>query len=304
MSTFALPREKPSRKPAELSLTRLRKPASLEASRVRWLRSYRALGGVSVAVVDQVGLEPDDRLDPGRLARLVVLDRAVHHAVVGEAERGHVELGGAGGERHRSCRRRRAASTRCGRADGPLRRSPVDHAKRSRSTRRSGQETASSCVTFPLRGCGLRFAPLIWLLRHGDAEDGAGKPDAERDLTEKGERQSRDAGKALKALGVQLDVCLTSPKVRAQADRRARLRRTRRAGRGGRPAGRRRLRPAGAGRGPRRGDAGRPRARLLPAVALATGSRVKMKKGGIAAIDDHLLHALLRPKDLKRIAAD
>ena len=39
MSTFALPREKPSRKPAELSLTRLRNPASLEASRVRWLRS-------------------------------------------------------------------------------------------------------------------------------------------------------------------------------------------------------------------------------------------------------------------------
>ena len=38
------------------------------------------------------------------------------------------------------------------------------------------------------------------------------------------------------------------------------------------------------------------------AVALATGSRVKMKKGGIAAIDDHLLHALLRPKELRRIA--
>ena len=50
---------------------------------------------------------------------------------------------------------------------------------------------------------------MIWLLRHGDAEDGAGKPDAERELTEKGERQSRDAGRALKALGVELDVCLT-----------------------------------------------------------------------------------------------
>ena len=57
---------------------------------------------------------------------------------------------------------------------------------------------------------------MIWLLRHGDAEDGAGKPDAERELTEKGERQSRDAGKALKALGVEFDVCLTSPKVRAK----------------------------------------------------------------------------------------
>ncbi len=38
------------------------------------------------------------------------------------------------------------------------------------------------------------------------------------------------------------------------------------------------------------------------AVALATGSRVKLRKGGIAAIDDHLLHALYRPKDLSAIA--
>ena len=51
-----------------------------------------------VAVVDEVGLEADDRLDPGRLAGLVVLDRPVHHAVVGEPERRHVELGGAGGQ--------------------------------------------------------------------------------------------------------------------------------------------------------------------------------------------------------------
>ena len=39
------------------------------------------------------------------------------------------------------------------------------------------------------------------------------------------------------------------------------------------------------------------------AVALATGSRVKMKKGGLAVIDDHVLHVLMRPKDLKKIAA-
>jgi phosphohistidine phosphatase SixA len=38
------------------------------------------------------------------------------------------------------------------------------------------------------------------------------------------------------------------------------------------------------------------------AVAMVTGSRVKMKKGGIAAIDDHILHVLMRPKDLKRVA--
>ena len=65
---------------------------------------------------------------------------------------------------------------------------------------------------------------MIWLLRHGDAEHGEGKPDAERDLTEKGERQSRAAGRALKALGVELDVCLTSPEGARAADRRARLR--------------------------------------------------------------------------------
>ena len=49
-------------------------------------------------IVDQVGLESDDRLDPVRLARLVVLDRAVHHAVVGEPERGHPQLRRPGGQ--------------------------------------------------------------------------------------------------------------------------------------------------------------------------------------------------------------
>ena len=51
------------------------------------------------AVVDQVGLEPEDRLHVVLAARLVVLDRAVHHPVVGEPERGHAELGRPG--RHR-----------------------------------------------------------------------------------------------------------------------------------------------------------------------------------------------------------
>jgi phosphohistidine phosphatase len=144
---------------------------------------------------------------------------------------------------------------------------------------------------------------VIWLLRHGDAEDGAGKPDAERVLTEKGERQSRDAGKALKALGVELDVCLTSPKVRAKhtaelacesldcpIEEDERL--------------------AGGDFDPLEVSAGRGEVMLVGhepdfsgAVALVTGSRVKMKKGGVAALDDHILHVLLRPKDLKAIAA-
>jgi phosphohistidine phosphatase len=144
---------------------------------------------------------------------------------------------------------------------------------------------------------------MIWILRHGDAEAGEGKPDAERDLTEKGERQSRDAGGALKVLGVELDVCLTSPKVRArrtaelacevlgvQVEIDDRL--------------------AGGDFDPMELAAGRGEVMLVghepdcsQAVALLTGSRVKLKKGGIAAMDDHILHALLRPRDLKQIAA-
>jgi phosphohistidine phosphatase len=143
---------------------------------------------------------------------------------------------------------------------------------------------------------------MIWLLRHGDAEDGEGKPDAERNLTEKGEAQSVAAGKALKALGVKLDVCLTSPKVRArrtaelacdsldcEVEEDDRL--------------------AGGDFDPLEVAAGRGEVMLVghepdfsSAVALVTGSRVKLKKGGIAAIDDHILHVLLRPKDLKQIA--
>ena len=144
---------------------------------------------------------------------------------------------------------------------------------------------------------------MIWLLRHGDAEEGAGKPDAERELTEKGERQSRDAGRALQALGVELDVCLTSPKVRAKQtaelacqsldcpiEEDERL--------------------AGGDFDPLEVSAGRGEVMLVGhepdfsgAVALVTGSRVKLKKGGVAALDDHILHVLLRPKDLKAIAA-
>jgi phosphohistidine phosphatase len=143
---------------------------------------------------------------------------------------------------------------------------------------------------------------VIWLLRHGDAENGSGKPDADRDLTEKGERQSRDAGRALKALGVQLDVCLTSPKVRAK--RTAELA----CAELGVPV-EEDDRLGGGDFDPLELAAGRGEVILVghepdfsQAVALATGSRVKMKKGGIAAIDDHLLHVLLRPKDLKQIA--
>jgi phosphohistidine phosphatase len=144
---------------------------------------------------------------------------------------------------------------------------------------------------------------VIWLLRHGDAEDGEGKPDSERDLTEKGERQSRAAGAALKRLGVELDVCLTSPKVRAR--RTAELA----CAALGAPI-EQDARLAGGDFDPLEVAAGRGEVMLVghepdfsSAIALVTGSRVKMKKGGIAALDDHVLHLLMRPKDLGAIAS-
>ena len=143
---------------------------------------------------------------------------------------------------------------------------------------------------------------MIWLLRHGEAEDGEGKPDAERELTEKGERQSRAAGLALKELGVELDACLSSPKVRAKATAELACEAL-----GVKAEDDERL--AGGEFDPLELAAGRGEVMLVghepdfsTAVAMVTGSRVKIKKGGIAVIDDHLLHLLLRPKDLRAIA--
>ena len=143
---------------------------------------------------------------------------------------------------------------------------------------------------------------MIWLLRHGDAEDGSGKPDAERELTEKGRRQATAAGKALAELGVELDVCLASPKVRARETAELACRQL-----GVKVEEDERL--AGGDFDPLEVATGRGEVMLVghepdfsQAVALATGSRVKMKKGGLAAIDDHVLHMLFRPKDLKAIA--
>jgi phosphohistidine phosphatase len=54
---------------------------------------------------------------------------------------------------------------------------------------------------------------VLWLLRHADAADGV--PDDQRPLTELGVRQARAAGVALERLGTTLEVCLSSPKLRA-----------------------------------------------------------------------------------------
>ncbi len=62
------------------------------------------------------------------------------------------------------------------------------------------------------------MARQLWLLRHAEAERaGHASPlDAERRLTERGERQARAAGAALRRLGAGFDAVLFSPKVRAQ----------------------------------------------------------------------------------------
>jgi phosphohistidine phosphatase len=56
----------------------------------------------------------------------------------------------------------------------------------------------------------------LWLLRHGEAVPHESKPDADRELTARGERQALAAGAALARLGVEFSACYTSPKVRAR----------------------------------------------------------------------------------------
>jgi phosphohistidine phosphatase len=58
--------------------------------------------------------------------------------------------------------------------------------------------------------------PQLWLLRHGEAVPHDSKPDHERELTPRGERQSVAAGEALALLGVEFAACYTSPLVRAR----------------------------------------------------------------------------------------
>src|SRR5947209_18435024 len=54
---------------------------------------------------------------------------------------------------------------------------------------------------------------MLWLLRHAEARDGV--PDDARPLTERGLDQARATGLALRRLGIRLDACLSSPKLRA-----------------------------------------------------------------------------------------
>jgi phosphohistidine phosphatase len=60
------------------------------------------------------------------------------------------------------------------------------------------------------------MARQLWLLRHGEAEPHGSAPDDDRRLTERGEEQSRAAGRALAALEIVFQAVYTSPKVRAR----------------------------------------------------------------------------------------
>jgi phosphohistidine phosphatase len=141
---------------------------------------------------------------------------------------------------------------------------------------------------------------MIWLLRHGDAQDGS--PDSERPLTQKGREQSRAAGAALKALGVEIDACLASPKVRAAETARIACESL-----GVEPE----LEPklAGGPFDPEALAAGLGDEVLLVghdpdfsmAVHSLTGAQVRMKKGGLAGVEKGELMVLLRPRELNRI---
>jgi phosphohistidine phosphatase len=142
---------------------------------------------------------------------------------------------------------------------------------------------------------------LIFLLRHGDAEDGSGD-DAARRLTEKGERQARDAGRALAALEVGIATCLASPKVRAAETARIACEalgvevEITAALRGG-PFDALEL---AAGRGTVLLVGHEPD--FSAELGRLTGAKVEMKKGGIAVVDGSTLVALWGPKELRRIA--
>lgn len=141
---------------------------------------------------------------------------------------------------------------------------------------------------------------MIYLLRHGEAEDGSGD-DAARRLTEKGERQGRDAGLALAVLGVEIEACLASPKVRALETARLACEalgvevEMAEALRGGRFD----ALDLAAGRGDVLLVGHEPD--FSAEVGRLTGANVAMKKGGIAVIDGSTLLALLRPKEIRRI---
>lgn len=142
---------------------------------------------------------------------------------------------------------------------------------------------------------------MLWLLRHAEAEDGL--PDDDRPLTERGAMQADAAGRALAVLGVHLDACLSSPKLRAVQT----------AERACEPLGVQvTIEPVLSGEpfDVRELTAGLGDVLLVghdPSFSLLlhdlTGAQARMKKGGLAGISKGELVVLMRPAELSAIAA-
>jgi len=141
---------------------------------------------------------------------------------------------------------------------------------------------------------------MLWLLRH--AEAASGSPDAERPLTERGVHQAQLAGQALERLGVWIDVCMTSPKLRAVETARIATERL-----GVEVL----VEPRLAGEPFDANDltAGHGDVLLVghdPSFSLTlhdlTGVQARMRKGGLAGIEKGELLVLMRPAELEAIA--
>jgi phosphohistidine phosphatase len=143
-------------------------------------------------------------------------------------------------------------------------------------------------------------ASMLWLLRHAEAADGL--EDDHRPLTERGVRQADAVGRALARLGTKIDVCLSSPKLRALQT----------AQRACEPLGLEvTVEPRLSGEPFDAGEltAGLGDVLLVghdPSFSLLlhdlTGVQARMRKGGLAGIAKGELVTLLRPTELNAIA--
>jgi phosphohistidine phosphatase len=141
---------------------------------------------------------------------------------------------------------------------------------------------------------------VLWLLRHAEAADGF--PDDDRPLTDRGIRQAEAVGRALARLGTNIDVCLSSPKLRALQT----------AQRACEPLGVEvtvEPRLAGEPFDPSELTAGLGDVLLVghdPSFSLVlhdlTGVQARMRKGGLAGIAKGELVTLLRPGELNAMA--
>lgn len=151
------------------------------------------------------------------------------------------------------------------------------------------------------------MARTLWLLRHGDAEPHGLRDDFARRLTERGCQQARAAGRALARLEVGFEHVFSSPRVRALETARLAC-----AELGIEPIVHD---PLSGGFDQRDADEllfaiSDSSAVLLVGhepdlsqlVAVLTGSRIDMKKGGLAALRGGVLLALLRPREIEFVA--